>query len=265
MNSKQAGVYSTELSKGQGAITETLTLLEQWEPGMSSGELAQVILEQGVLARSTARRVNDLVKSVFSRRYLVDEGKPAAYLKYLAHHRADGALIRQIMLIYTSRIHTILRDFIAQVYWGRYSAGADTVSRSDAEEFIKQAMSDGRISPPWSETMQLRVAQYLTGTLADFGLVEDVKKKERPLRGYRLLPETTLFLAHEIHFKGFSDNSILESPDWKLFGLSRGEVVEQLDKVSRGGHFILQYSGDLLRISWKYQSMEECLGAIAGS
>jgi hypothetical protein len=44
-----------------------------------------------------------------------------------------------------------------------------------------------------------------------------------------------------------------------------GEVVEQLDKVARGGHFILQYSGDLLRISWKYQSMEECLGAIAGS
>jgi len=27
------------------------------------------------------------------------------------------------MLIYTSRLHLILRDFIAEVYWNRYSAG----------------------------------------------------------------------------------------------------------------------------------------------
>lgn len=78
------------------------------------------------------------------------------------------------------------------------------------------------------------------------------------------MTETALFFAHEIHFKGFSDNSILEAPDWKLFGLAREDVVQQLDKAARGGHFILQYSGDLLRISWKYKTMEECLDAIAG-
>ncbi|MEW8410578.1 MAG: DUF1819 family protein [Candidatus Thiodiazotropha sp.] len=265
MNTEKGhGIYSTELSKGQGAIAETMTLLAHWKPGISSAELAQSVLQEGILARATARRVTDLVRSVFSRRYLVEEGRPAEYLKYLAERGVDSGVTRQIMLIYTARIHTVLRDFIAEVYWGRYSAGADSISRSDAEEFIKQAMADGRISPPWSETMQLRVAQYLTGTLADFGFVNDVKKKERPLRAYRLLTETALFLAHEIHFKGFSDNSILESPDWKLFGLAREEVVQQLDKVARGGHFILQYSGDLLRVSWKYQSMEECLDAIAG-
>jgi hypothetical protein len=200
----------------------------------------------------------------FVRRYLVDDGAPASYLKYLVDRRADQALVRQIMLIYTSRRHLILRDFIAEVYWGRYSAGAESLSRADAEEFIEHAKADGRVAPPWSDTMKLRVARYLTGTLADFGFVEDVKANARPLKAFRLLPETTLFLAHEIHFKGFSDNSILEAPDWKLFGLTREDVVQQLDKAARGGHFILQYSGDLLRISWKYQTMEECLDAIAG-
>jgi hypothetical protein len=231
---------------------------------MSSTELAQVVLAEGVLARSSARRVTDLVRSVFARRYLVDDGQPAAYLRFLLERKTDHAVIRQVMLIYTARIHTILRDFIAGVYWVRYSAGAEAISRTDAEDFIKRAMTDGRISRPWSATIQLRVAQYLTGALADFGFVDDVKKKERPLRPYRLLTETALFLAHEIHFKGFSDNSILEAPDWKLFGLTREDVVQQRDKAARGGHFILQYSGDLLRISWKYQTMEECLDAIAG-
>jgi len=264
MNASKDSTYSTGLAKGQGAIAETMMLLAHWKTGVSSAELAQSVLHEGVLARSTAHRVNDLVRSVFSRRYLVEEGKPAAYLKFLAEKGVDGSITRQIMLIYTARIHTILRDFIAEVYWSKYSSGAEFISRTDAEEFIKQAIADGRISPPWSEAMQLRVARYLIGTLADFGFVDDNKKKVRPLRAYRLLPGSALFLAHEIHFKGFSDNSILESPDWKLFGLAREDVVQQLGKVARGGHFILQYAGDLLRIAWQYQTMEECLDAIAG-
>jgi hypothetical protein len=263
MNTEKSGVYTTELSKGQGAVAETLSLLQVWESGMVPEVLAQKILNEGVLGRSTAVRTRDLVQRVFVRRYFVDDGAPARYLKYLVEQQADSAVVRQIMLVYTARLHVILRDFIAEVYWGQYSAGADTISRSDAEEFIEHAKADGRISPPWSDIMKLRVARYLTGTLADFGFVEDVKKNARPLRPYRLLPETALFLAHEIHFKEFSDNSILESPDWKLFGISREEVVQQLDKLARGGHFILQYSGDLLRISWKYLTMEECLDAIA--
>lgn len=178
MSTRTTGIYSTELSKGQGAVAETITLLEHWRPGMSSTNLAQVVLAEGVLARSSARRVTDLVRSVFARRYLVDDGQPAAYLRFLLERKTDHAVIRQVMLIYTARIHTILRDFIAEVYWVRYSAGAEAISRTDAEEFIKRAMTDGRISRPWSATIQLRVAQYLTGTLADFGFVDDVKRRK---------------------------------------------------------------------------------------
>lgn len=264
MNQQRTSIYSTELSKGQGAVAETFILLEYWQPGMTSGQLAQRVLEEGILARSTARRVNDLVKSVFGRRYLDDNGQPAMYLKRLVEARADPALIKQILLIYTARAHPILRDFIAEVYWARYAAGAETLDRAAAEEFIYRAQADGRIAPPWSPAMIERVAGYLTGTLADFGLLQDVKKSTRPLKSYRLLTDTILFLAHEIHFRGFGDTSILESPDWKLFGLTRGDVVQELERVARGRHFIVQYSGDLLRIAWQYHTMEECLDAIAG-
>src|SRR5215469_18061176 len=50
------GIYTTELSKGQGAIDETLTLLKVWEPGIAPEALARKILTQGVLSRSTAVR-----------------------------------------------------------------------------------------------------------------------------------------------------------------------------------------------------------------
>jgi hypothetical protein len=258
------GIYTTELSKGQGAVDETLSLLQMWEPGMIPDTLARKVVSEGALSRSTAVRTRDLVRRVFARRYLMNGGAAASYLKYLVNHGADRSVIKQLMLVYTSRLHVMLRDFIAEIYWNRYSAGAKRISRSDAEQFILQAQSDGRISPPWSETMRLRVARYLTGTLADFGLLEESKQGAKPVRPFRLLPGTALYISHEIHFKGFSDNSILESPDWKLFGLSRLDVVQELSALAASGHFIIQYAGDLLRISWRYQNMEECLDAIAG-
>jgi len=258
-------IYTTELSKGQGAVDETLSLLQVWTPGMPADVLARKTIAEGGLGRSTAVRTRDLAQRVFARRYLGNGGTPAANLKYLIDQRADRSVVKQLMLIYTSRLHLILRDFIAEVYWNRYSAGAERISRSDAEEFILRAQADGRIAPPWSETVRLRVARYLTGTLADFGFLAEGRQSAKNLKPLRLLPGTGLYVGHEIHFQGFSDNSILESPDWKLFGLGREDVVREMDRLAANGHFIMQYSGELLRISWRYQTMEECLDAIARS
>lgn len=256
--------YSTELRKGRGAVAETLTLLDTWEPGMPGAQLQALAVERGLFGSSSAKRAQDLVSEVFARRYLADEGEPAGHLKYLLDRGADRAVLKQLMLVYTARRNPVLRDFISEVYWPAFAAGAAALNTDAAEGFLKRAAADGRIARPWSEVMRKRIAGDLLSTLADFGLLEDIKRQTKPIRSYRMLPDTALFLAHEIHFKGFSDNSILESPDWRLFGLAREDVVQQLDKVSRAGHYILQYSGDLLRISWRYQTMEECLDAIAG-
>ncbi len=85
----------------------------------------------------------------------------------------------------------------------------------------------------------------------------------KQIRPFRILSGTALYLAHEVHFRSFSDNSILELPDWKLFGLVREDIVRELERLAGDGHFILQFAGDLLRITWRYQTMEDCLDAIA--
>jgi hypothetical protein len=189
--------------------------------------------------------------------------EPARHLKRLMSRNADRAVIRQIMLIYTARLHHILRDFIVEEFWGRYSAGADRISRADAEQFIARAHADGRISPSWSSLMRIRVARYLTGALADFGLLSEGRETAKEIHPFRILSGTALYLTHEVHFKNFSDTSILDLPDWRLFGLAREEVVRELEKLAHDGNFMLQYAGDLLRISWRYTNMEECVDAIA--
>ena len=253
--------YTTELSKGQGAIPEMLAVLEVWEPGMKVVDLKQAVLDSGVSARATALWVKDIVGRVFASRLLVDDGQPAINIKQLLQGGLRPSQLTQVFLIYTCRAHAILHDFICEVYWPKYGAGATYIQRQNALDFIESSTTMGIISPRWSDTTMFRVARYLTGCLTDFGLAGNDKNGKRELIPFSISPLTALYLTHEIHFSGGNDNAILEHPDWQLFGLEPRDVVNELQRIANP-HFIPQYSGDLLRISWKYKTIEEALDAI---
>jgi len=254
--------YTTELSKGQGMIAETLALLQLWTPGMSVVELKAAAVQDGVIGRATSIRVKDIVGRVFAKRYLQDQDKPAIYLKQLMDLGVSGKMMGQIFLIHTARVHDVLHDFICQAYWDKYIAGESIIRRQDALDFLERAANNGVIAPRWSDTMMLRVARYLTGCLTDFQFAGDDRAGRREILPVSISPLTTLYLAHEIHSSGFSDNALLEHEDWGLFGLEPMDVRNVLERVANG-HFIPQFSGDLVRISWKYKTMEEALSGIA--
>jgi hypothetical protein len=86
--------------------------------------------------------------------------------------------------------------------------------------------------------------------------------KHRPFLRYVLRSEAALYLAHDLHFSGLGDQAILAHPDWKLFGLEPAEVAGVLAKLGNDGHLVIQSAADLVQISWKYQTMEECLNAL---
>src|ERR1017187_7770020 len=102
--------YTTNLSKAQGMVPETLELLELWAPGMTVGELKSRVRAMGALGKATQVRVDDLVGRAFAQRYLFDRGKPAQWLRYLLLKRAPRGLLRQLTLIYTARANLILND-----------------------------------------------------------------------------------------------------------------------------------------------------------
>lgn len=256
--------YTTALAKGQGAIEETISLLRIWEPQMTPSELARKVVSEGVLSKATAKRAKDLVFEMFAPRYLRDNGRPAAQLKTLVEANIEPVSTGQLFLIYTSRANLILRDFICEVYWKKYLAGFHNLTKEDAVTFIETSYNMGKLPSRWSEKMVSRVASYLGGCLADFGLLETGRKSERAILAFRVRTLTALYLAYELHFSGYSDNAILDHPDWQLFGLERMDVLKELQRISNN-YFIPQFSGEFLRISWMYNSMEEVLHVIARS
>ena len=121
--------YTTALAKGQGIIDETLALLNIWEQGMTAKQLADRAVEEGVLSRATAKRARDLVFEAFAPRYLIDGARPAIYLSELLNAGAIPTTLNQLLLVYAARANAVLHDFINEVYWAKYSAGASSLGK----------------------------------------------------------------------------------------------------------------------------------------
>jgi hypothetical protein len=254
--------YTTQFQAGLGMIPETLDLLRLWEPGMIPARLAERVIKDGLFSRTTARRARNLAVEMFAPRYLSDHGVPAARLKFLLGNRFTHEALVQLCFLYTARAQQILADFVTEIYWPKYSAGASSVSRQDAEKFVLRGLDSGRMSIRWSESTVKKVSGYLLGCCADFGLVAESGRSERAIQRFSMRPEAALYLAHELHFSGVSDTVIIKHRDWLLFGFEPGEVLNRLKTLSHDGHFLVQSSGELVQISWKYQTMEECLHAL---
>jgi hypothetical protein len=254
--------YTTQLQAGLGMIPETLDLLRVWEPGMIPARLADKVVQDGLFSRATARRARNLAAEMFAPRYLGGGGEAAMRLKYLQkNHLSHGSMV-QLCFLYTARAQRIFFDFVIEVYWQKYSGGAASITRTDAENFVLRALDTGYTTSRWAESTVRRMSGYLLGCCADFGLVAESGRSERKIQRFAIRSEVALYIAHDLRFTGINDNAIIAHPDWLLFGFTPGEVLQSLKTLSQDGHFLVQSSGDLVQISWKYRDMNDCLHAL---
>ena len=254
--------YTSRLGAGLGMIHETMDLLRVWQPGMTPMALSKYALDKGLFSRTTARRNEDLAIEMFAPRYLVDGGVVASRLKFLLEHGGPPEFIAQIFFLQTARAQEIFRDFVVEVYWPKYSSGAAHISKADAERFIRQALDAGRMEKRWSESTVRRVSGYLLGCCADFGLLDKGRVGQRPIKRFSIRKDVALYLAHELHFDGLSDMAVVQYRDWRLFGLEFQDVIQIIKSLSHDGHLIIQSTPELVQISWKYRTMEDCLNVL---
>jgi Putative inner membrane protein (DUF1819) len=171
-------LYTTQLQAGLGPLGETVRLLEMWEPGLSAQQLFRIALESGAFPAVSARRLRNMVVEAFAPRYLADEGQPARLLKILLAG-VSSADLRQLFFLYTCRATPIFADFVRDVYWGKYTAGGQKISKDEARAFILQAVGRGLTARPWSETTVTRVSTDLLGISADYGLLGPMRAGNR--------------------------------------------------------------------------------------
>lgn len=254
--------YTTQLGAGLGMIEENIRFLQLWEPGDSVSELHQNALNSGSFPDVSARRLRNLVAEMFAPRFLVENAKPAIHLKQLLDCLPQRA-VSQLVYLYTCRAQRILHDFITELYWPKYESGNPLFTRQEVLEFITSAMDSGKMKKRWSENLVKRVAGYLGGCCIDFGLAERIPPGSYSITPIYLISDVFLYIVHDLRFRKCSDHELIHHEDWKLWGMSPSDVFQQLQMSSRDGHFIVQGGVELTRITWKYNSMEEALDAVA--
>lgn len=254
--------YTPRLNAGLGLVSETGRLLELWRPGMTPADLLRAAMDAGTFPSMSARRLRNVVAEAFAPRFLIDDGGPARFLKAV-QGRIAGTDFRHLLLVYTCRANPVLADFIREVYWVRYAAGANVVLKDDAHAFISRAVADGKTRARWSDTTILRVSQYVLGAGADFGLVGPMRGAGRVILPFRITPVVASFLAHDLHFRGLGDNSVVQHPDWMLFGLHPEDTLGELKRLAMRGQFILQSAGGMAHIAWRLKNMEELPDVLA--
>lgn len=256
--------YTAQLQAGLGMIEETRGLLQLWHAGMQPPELFQAALSSGRFPNVSARRLRNVVVECFAPRLLQDDGRPAKTMKVLME-RVPAVQAEQLLFVYTCRANSILADFVREVYWGTYTGGREEIANEDAKAFVARANEDGRTNPRWSASTVRRVAGYLTGACADFGLLEPGRRIVRRIRAFRLDGKVAAVLAYDLHFSGLGDNNVIASRDWSLFGMDRTEVIAELKRLSLKGFVIVQAAGDVTRVAWRHKDLEELADALAES
>ena len=254
-------LYTTSLQAGLGMVKESCAILDLWEKGMTSSDLFAVTLDAGIFPNVSARRLRNLIIECFSPRFLCDKARPAEVIKCLKNDLNMQELL-QLMFVYVCHANLIVNDFVIQTYWPAYIAGRNEITNEDARGFVIRANQNGLTTKRWSETTIRRVSGYLTGICADFGLLENVSRSSRRIIPYRIYSKIVLVLAYELHFAGIGDNSIVCHPNWQLFGMEQPDVLDELKRLASKGHLLFQAAGNVVRIGWKFNNLQELDNAI---
>jgi len=258
----RASTYSTELIKVSGLISESIELLRIWTPGMRSSQLRDAALREGTLAKESSDRVWVIARYGFGLRYLGEGQRPARLLKRLVERGAPVALLRQLFSVYTARINGLFADVAGDYYWELNARGAHELTSEILEKFIRSKFGSDKVPQQWSDGGTKRVASGLLKTLVDFGYAAQGRDITRSMTPPRILPETVSFIAYEARERGIPDASVATDRAYSLFGLSPRTALEELLRLSGQNGLIVQSAGDLVRISYKYETMEDFLDAL---
>jgi len=255
--------YTNIISKGTALINETRTLLNTWEPDEPLDEFIKRVQEQDLLGKTTAYRTRDIVRRVFAQRFLIPSNKPARVLKGILNSNLSSATFIEMLFVYCCRKDPLIRDFTSKEFWSAVKKGKINADHDLVLSFLSEAAINGNINPPWSNQVQIRVSRSLLGMLRDIGFIHELKKGRKEIANYRVSDDTIAILARDLHESGISDAMIFEHPDWRIFGLTRNDVLERLNGIGREHGFVLQWAGSVVQLTWNVSSIQEMIDVLS--
>jgi hypothetical protein len=127
--------YSSELIKGTGLVTETMTLLSVYN-GQDKNTFLTYVLDNNLLSTSSEQRAKDIVKRVFFKRYVNPDPQLAFHLKAIRAKGQPMKQMKQLLFLHTARVTPVLYDFILGPFNDYKKQGLAVMPSDGALQFI---------------------------------------------------------------------------------------------------------------------------------
>jgi hypothetical protein len=251
--------YSSKIIKAGALISDTKTLLANWQPSETVAENTARLRRENVFGKSSRSRVEDIV-AIFRQRYM-DEPSVTSALARLAQSRLPSAVLDRLLYFHAARSDRLLYDTVVEILQPMHDKGIVTVELAEVHKHLSKWVEQDKTSGHWSSATVTRIAQGLLATLRDFGLLEGaIKKRITP----PFLPDQACaYIAFFLNQHQPSGAKLIEQRDWQLFFL-KPEVVERLFFEAHQRD-LLEYhvAGTVTRLTFPARTLEEYADVIA--
>lgn len=262
MTKKPSRSYTTRLQKAGAAIEDSRILLRHWSDAIPTEKLTDKLVSENVLGKTSRMRMKDVITRVFVPRFVHGEPKDAwRYLRTLEVGGTDGDTVASLLYFHTARSEKILYDFMVEEVYLRFMVGHSEIGVDDAVKFISEVIPR-ETKERWTDTVNLKVARGMLAALRDFGVLEGKAKKQ--IKATYLSPTAFAIITFLIHTKTKSGEKIINSDDWKLYLLSPEAVERKLLDAHQLGFLTYKVAGNIKRIDFSYDSVEEMAHELAG-
>lgn len=240
---------------------DVVAALLVWESGVSLDALADRIVRDNVLGKTTRRRAADLVTRILGRRYFAGgDETPARHIRRFLRSNQPRAVPHLVLYYHTALAEHTLYRIVADYVFAISRGGASRVDRDGVVAFLKRlrASTDG---DAYSEAVFERVARSGLTVLRDAGVLEG--RAHKRIASAHPPAEVVGYLAYALREEGHSARRIVEHEDWRLLLASPLEAERHIVEASHEGWFGYAAAGDVRRFDWRFASLEEFVDAVA--
>jgi hypothetical protein len=226
-------------------IAETYSVLSAWDFTISKRANLDRLRAQSYIGAGSVTWLRDVAK-VLNRRF--DPHGRDRPLVFLAKRGWALEEWKPILLWHITRDEFLFRDFLENWLYPMYESGAFRVRPEQLYGYLRAIeRRGGTTEHEWSETTLRRVAAGLVKMAADFGLLRGAAVKT--FASFHLPERSFLYLLHAIRDEKQNALRLLESPEWRMFLMSRADVEHEMLRLHQYRKLNYQVAGSLVELT----------------
>jgi len=247
-------MFTSRIIKGGALLADSRRFVEVWQSDRKPEENLERLAAYGALGKTQVRQ--NAVLSILRQRFVDPGPEVVEGLRGLLH---DPWAFREACYYESSRTDLVLASFAEEVLFAWYVAGRREVDVRDVAGWL----AEDRRAPPWNVETRTRVAQGLLATLRDFGVLEGaVGGRRKQIITPRLSMRGFGYVGLRERSRYSSNRSLLESPVWRRYLLTRDATRLLFLEADRLGLLRFGEAGSIVRIDWFIENLEEIPNAV---